>query len=145
MLQSASERPRRSLVPAPGHDPIQGKCWGPRDVLGAEVAAPARPRSLSCPLPPAVLRQSFYTFAKKIPKEDWKKFGRSLDLEQNDIVMEWTDDAFYEMLQKWLNREGTKSSVNTLLETLDRLHLGGVAEAISSTLVRNGIFQYETS
>ncbi|NXH29005.1 TR10A factor, partial [Myiagra hebetior] len=115
MLQNEIEKPKRNLVPAPGNDPIQ------------------------------VLRRSFYTFARKIPKDDWKKFGRSLDLEENDIVLEWTDDAFYQMLYKWLSREGSKSSVNTLLETLVRLHLGGVAEDISSTLVKNGIFQYETS
>lgn len=92
-----------------------------------------------------MLRRSFYTFARKVPKDDWKKFGRSLDLEENDIVLEWTDDAFYQMLYKWLSKEGSKSSVNALLETLDRLHLGGVAEDISSTLVQNGLFQYETS
>ncbi|NXB06568.1 TR10A factor, partial [Cnemophilus loriae] len=91
------------------------------------------------------LRRTFYIFAKKVPKEDWKKFGRSLDLEENDIVMDMSDDAFYEMLSKWLSMEGSKSSVNTLLETLDRLHLGGVAEDIAYTLVQSGHFQYETS
>lgn len=113
--QSGSERPKRRLVPAPGTDPIQ------------------------------VLRLSFYIFAKKIPMDNWKKFGRNLGLEENDIVPDWTEDAFYQMLYKWLNREGTNASVNMLLETLDRLHLGGVAEDISSTLVNNGTFQYETS
>ncbi|NWI81115.1 TR10B factor, partial [Dryoscopus gambensis] len=115
MQPSENERPKRNLVPAPGNDPIK------------------------------VLRRSFYVFARKISRDDWRKFGRSLDLEENDIVLEWTDEAFYQMLSKWLNREGTKSSVNTLLETLARLRLGGVAEDISSTLVQSGLFQYETS
>ncbi|XP_014115064.1 PREDICTED: tumor necrosis factor receptor superfamily member 10B isoform X2 [Pseudopodoces humilis] len=106
---------KKSLVPVPGHDPI------------------------------LVLRRSFYVFARKVSKDNWKKFGRSLDLEENDVIMATSDDGFYEMLYKWLSREGSKSSVNTLLETLDRLHLGGVAEDISSTLVQDGLFQYEMS
>ncbi|NXX27206.1 TR10B factor, partial [Nicator chloris] len=119
-----------------------GLCWG----LGLLSQLPVLAPALSCPLPPAVLRRSFYTFARKVPKDHWKKFGRSLDLEENDVVVTTTsDDAFYEMLYKWQSREGSKSSVNTLLETLGRLHLGGVAEDISSTLVQNGLFQYETS
>ncbi|NXC04762.1 TR10B factor, partial [Orthonyx spaldingii] len=115
MLRSGSEKPKRNLVPVPGTDPSH------------------------------MLRRSFYTFAKKIPKDDWRKFGRSLDLEENDIVEEYKDDAFYQMLHKWQNIEGSKASVNTLLETLYRLDLGGVAEDIASTLVQNGFFQYETS
>ncbi|NXQ60865.1 TR10A factor, partial [Anthoscopus minutus] len=114
-LQEMQPSPKRSLVPAPGHDPIQ------------------------------VLRRSFYTFARKVPRVDWKKFGRSLDLEENDVVMVTSEDGFYEMLNKWLSREGFKSSVNTLLRTLEQLHLGGVAEDISSTLVQDGFFQYETT
>ncbi|XP_048143437.1 tumor necrosis factor receptor superfamily member 10B [Corvus hawaiiensis] len=113
--QSGSERPKRKLVPAPETDPKR------------------------------VLRLSFYIFAKKIPMDNWRRFGRNLHLEENDIVLDRTEDAFYQMLYKWQNREGTKASVNTLLETLDQLHLGGVAEDISSTLVNNGTFQYETS
>lgn len=109
-------RPERSrLVPAPGTEHVQA------------------------------LRHSIYTFAEKVPKNDWRKFGRRLNLEENDIVQEWTDDAFYQMLYKWLVREGTKSSVNMLLDTLDQLHLGGVAEDISITLVQKGLFQYEAS
>ncbi|XP_058715126.1 tumor necrosis factor receptor superfamily member 10A-like isoform X6 [Poecile atricapillus] len=114
-METPSGSTKKSLVPAPGHDPIQ------------------------------VLRRSFYVFARKVSKDNWKKFGRSLDLEENDVIMATSDDGFYEMLYKWLSREGSKSSVNTLLETLDRLHLGGVAEDISSTLVQDGLFQYETS
>ncbi|NXA74081.1 TR10B factor, partial [Thryothorus ludovicianus] len=110
-----SGRPKRNLVPRPGSDPTQA------------------------------LRGSFYTFAGKVPRDHWKKFGRSLDLEENNVVTATSEDGFYEMLLKWQNKEGSKSSVNTLLETLDRLHLSGVADDISSMLVQNGHFQDETS
>ncbi|XP_041280705.1 tumor necrosis factor receptor superfamily member 10B-like isoform X2 [Onychostruthus taczanowskii] len=115
MLPSGSERPWRSLVPAPGYDPS------------------------------AVLQRSFYTFAGKVPKENWKRFGHNLNLEDNDIPTDKSHDNFYDMLRRWQNREGTKASVNTLLDTLDRISLGGVAENISGALVQSGFFQHETS
>ncbi|XP_068030646.1 tumor necrosis factor receptor superfamily member 10A-like [Anomalospiza imberbis] len=110
-----NEKPMRHLVPAPGNNP-----------------SPA-------------LRGTFYIFAEKIPMDYWMKFGHSLNLEDNDINMAKSDDGFYNMMRKWQNREGSKASVNMLLETLVRLNLGGVAEDISSILVKNGLFQYETS
>lgn len=76
---------------------------------------------------------------------DWKRFGRRLCLEENDIVMVMSNDAFYDMLYKWHSREGSKASLNTLLDTLDQLHLGGVAEKIISMVLQNGTYQYETS
>ncbi|RMB90965.1 hypothetical protein DUI87_32563 [Hirundo rustica rustica] len=90
-------------------------------------------------------RAPFTPFADKIPRNNWKMFGRSLGLEENDVVMVVSKDDFYDMLYKWLSREGSQASVNTLLETLDRLQLGGVAEKISSALVQDGTFQYEAS
>ncbi|XP_062366645.1 tumor necrosis factor receptor superfamily member 10B-like isoform X2 [Cinclus cinclus] len=110
-LPSVSARPRRNLVPAPGKDPTQ------------------------------VLRGSFYTFAGNVPRENWKKFGRYLNLEENVVVTATSEDGVYDMLLKWQSREGTKASVNTLLEILDELHLGGVAEHISSTLIQKELFQ----
>lgn len=73
--------------------------------------------------------------------EHWKKFGRYLKLEENDVVTATSEDGVYEMLLKWQSREGSKASVNTLLETLDELHLGGVAESIASLLIQKGLFQ----
>ncbi|XP_030820142.1 tumor necrosis factor receptor superfamily member 10B-like isoform X1 [Camarhynchus parvulus] len=115
MLPSRSERPWRTLVPAPETEPSQ------------------------------VLKSYFYTFGRKVPRDDWKRFGHSLNLEDNDITTGKTLDDFYDMMRRWQNREGSKASVNTLLDTLERLSLGGVAEDICDTLVREGRFQYETS
>lgn len=105
-------RPKWNLVPAPGDDPTER------------------------------LRGSFYTFARKVHSEHWKKFGRYLKLEENDVVTATNEDGVYDMLLKWQSREGSKASVNTLLETLDELHLGGVAESIASFLIRKGLFQH---
>ncbi|XP_038016253.1 tumor necrosis factor receptor superfamily member 10B-like isoform X2 [Motacilla alba alba] len=115
MLPSGNERPWRSLVPAP------------EDTTGE------------------MLRRSFYIFARKVPIEDWKRFGHSLNLEDNDIATVNSQDDFYNMLRKWQNREGSKASVHTLLDTLDWLSLGGVAEEISLMLIQNGLFQDATS
>ncbi|XP_066193328.1 tumor necrosis factor receptor superfamily member 10B-like isoform X2 [Sylvia atricapilla] len=112
---SGSRSRRKRLVPVPGKDPTQ------------------------------VLQDTFYPLAEKIPRDDWKKFGRKLYLEENDIVMVNSSDAFYDMLYKWLIREGSKASLNTLLDALDELHLCGVAEKISSMVLQNGTFQNETS
>ncbi|KAJ7421508.1 tumor necrosis factor receptor superfamily member 10B [Pitangus sulphuratus] len=90
------------------------------------------------PIP--ALRGTFYIFAG-INSIYWKKFGRSLDVQENDLPLDRTQDSFYEMLNKWLEREGSKASVNTLLETLDQLDLSGVADDISSELVRRGLFK----
>lgn len=80
-----------------------------------------------------------------MPRDDWKRFGRSLNLEDIDIPTGQCLDDFYEMMRRWQNREGSKASVNTLLDTLERLSLGGVAEDICETLVREERFQYDTS
>ncbi|XP_066423353.1 tumor necrosis factor receptor superfamily member 10B-like [Molothrus aeneus] len=115
MLPSQRGRPWRTLVPVPGTDPSRA------------------------------LQSYFYTFGQKVPKAYWKRFGRSLNLEDNDITMDESLDEFYNMMCRWQNKEGSKASVNTLLETLVRLSLRGVAEALSETLVQEGRFQYETS
>ncbi|XP_071310967.1 uncharacterized protein [Agelaius tricolor] len=115
MLPSQRETPCRTLVPAPGTDPSRA------------------------------LQSCFYTFGQKVPKAYWKRFGRSLNLEDNDITMDQSLDEFYNMMCRWQNKEGFKASVNTLLETLVRLSLRGVAEALSESLVQEGHFQYETS
>ncbi|XP_059726323.1 tumor necrosis factor receptor superfamily member 10B isoform X2 [Haemorhous mexicanus] len=111
MLPSETERPWRSLVPAPGYDPCKALQW------------------------------SFYTFGMKVLREDWKRFGRNLNLEENDITMGRSLDDFYEMMLRWQNREGSKASVTTLLDTLEDLRLRGVAENICDTLVQKGYFQ----
>ncbi|PKU32089.1 tumor necrosis factor receptor superfamily member 10a-like [Limosa lapponica baueri] len=118
--QDNNRNERRNLVPVPGQDPV------------------------------TLLRRSFEFFAQDVPYKDWKRYGRALDLLENDIVLAELNDKyslepFFQMLNTWLNRQGMNASVNTLLETLRRINLGGVAEDISSKLVQQGFFQYEAS
>ncbi|KAM6341407.1 tumor necrosis factor receptor superfamily member 10B-like [Podargus strigoides] len=113
-------KPRRSLVPVQGKDPAE------------------------------LLRCSFGTFVQEVPYKDWKRYGRALDLLENDIAAAEMEDKyplepFYQMLNTWRNRQGMNASVNTLLEALHRINLGGIAEDISSKLVQQGCFQYEVS
>ncbi|KAF1625048.1 Tumor necrosis factor receptor superfamily member 10B, partial [Eudyptes filholi] len=113
-------KPRRNLVPVEGKDPV------------------------------TLLRRSFDIFAQDVPCKDWKRFGRALDLLENDIALAEMNDKyslepFFQMLNTWQNREGMNASVNTLLETLHQINLGGIAEDISSKLVQQGSFQYEVS
>uniref|UniRef100_A0A8B9MJI0 TR10B factor n=1 Tax=Accipiter nisus TaxID=211598 RepID=A0A8B9MJI0_9AVES len=107
-------------------------------------------RGTSFPFPPLVLRRSFDIFARDVPFKDWKRFGRALELLENDIALAEMNDRyslepFFQMLNTWQNRQGMNASVNTLLETLHQINLGGIAEDISSKLVQQGSFQYEGS
>ncbi|NXJ89014.1 TR10B factor, partial [Corythaixoides concolor] len=104
----------------------------------------------SSPLLLLVLRQSFYIFAQDVPFKDWKRYGRALDLLENDIALaemndKYTLEPFFQMLNTWQSRRGLNASVNTLLDTLHQINLGGIAENISSKLVQQGYFQYEVS
>ncbi|NWU14093.1 TR10B factor, partial [Cephalopterus ornatus] len=138
--------------PLPGAVDICAGTWCVLQTLPFQVMLPsapsprARPRRDLVPQtgkePISALRGTFYIFAG-INSNYWKKFGRSLDLPENDLPFDRTQDAFYEMLSKWLEREGSKASVNTLLETLDQLDLSGVADDISSKLVKRGLFKSE--
>ncbi|KAF2987056.1 hypothetical protein EK904_004804 [Melospiza melodia maxima] len=115
MLPTKSERPWRTLVPPPGTEPVKA------------------------------LRDTFDTFAEKVPVDYWRRFGLRLNLLEIDIPTGRTPDDFYNMMCRWHNRVGSKASVNTLLDTLERLKLGGVAENLCKTLVQEQGFQYETS
>uniref|UniRef100_A0A8C9F6X5 Uncharacterized protein n=1 Tax=Pavo cristatus TaxID=9049 RepID=A0A8C9F6X5_PAVCR len=100
--------------------------------------------------PIALLRRSFNTFVDCVPFPEWKRFGRALDLEENDLYLAEQQDRvslepFYHMLNTWLHKQGSKASVNTLLETLSQISLSGVADRIASELIRKGYFQYEVS
>ncbi|KAM9252523.1 tumor necrosis factor receptor superfamily member 10B-like isoform 2-T2 [Cariama cristata] len=117
---SPSVKPRRKLVPVQGKDPV------------------------------ILLRRSFDIFAQDVPCKDWKRYGRALGLMENDIALAEMNDRyslepFFQMLNTWQNREGMDASVNTLLEALHEINLGGIAEDISSKLVQQGSFQYEAS
>ncbi|XP_052557941.1 tumor necrosis factor receptor superfamily member 10B-like [Tympanuchus pallidicinctus] len=111
---------QRKLVPVPGKDPL------------------------------TVLFSSFNTFVEFVPFPEWRRFGRALGLRENNLYQAEQNDRgsgepLYQMLNMWLNKEGSKASVNTLLETLSQISLSGVADLIASELVRNGYFQYEVS
>ncbi|XP_075592802.1 tumor necrosis factor receptor superfamily member 10B isoform X1 [Balearica regulorum gibbericeps] len=100
--------------------------------------------------PSAVLRRSFEIFAQEVPYKDWKRYGRALDLLENDIVFAEMNDKhwqepLYQMLSMWQNRQGLNASVNTLLGTLHEINLGGIAEDIAYKLVQRGYFKYELS
>ncbi|KAM4644881.1 tumor necrosis factor receptor superfamily member 10A-like isoform 2-T2 [Amazona ochrocephala] len=125
---------------------------------GAEVMVPGtsqpsvKPRKRLVPVEGAEdyarLRSSFYTFAQKVPHDHWKRFGRALNLLENDIALAEKEgglEVVAEMLRKWQEKETINVSVNTLLDTLHQINLGGVAEDIAFELVREGSFQYEVS
>ncbi|NXN68096.1 TR10B factor, partial [Himantopus himantopus] len=119
-VQDNIRNERKILVPVQGQDPI------------------------------ILLRRSFEFFARDVPYKDWKRYGRALDLLENDIALAEMNDKyslepFFQMLNTWHNRQGMNASVNTLLETLHQINLGGIAEDISSKLVQQGFFQYEVS
>ncbi|XP_027762755.1 tumor necrosis factor receptor superfamily member 10B-like [Empidonax traillii] len=150
--QEPLERGRGSPVPALGGlgDSFCARAWWVLQTLPLQVMlqrAPCpreRPRRDLVPQtgkePIPALRGTFYIFAG-INYSYWKKFGRSLDVQENDLPLDRAQDSFYEMLNKWLEREGSKASVNTLLETLDQLGLSGIADDISSELLRRGLFK----
>lgn len=85
-----------------------------------------------------------------MPFKDWKRYGRALDLLENDLALaemndKYSQEPFFQMLNTWQNRQGMSASVNTLLEALHRIDLGGIAEDISCKLVQQGSFQYQVS
>ncbi|XP_071883215.1 tumor necrosis factor receptor superfamily member 10B isoform X3 [Anas platyrhynchos] len=144
-----SQDQERGLLPAVGAP----------DAPGLEVAArtsdPAvKPQKILVPVPgedPVILlRRSFHVFARDVPFKDWKRYGRALDLLENDLALaemndKYSQEPFFQMLNTWQNRQGMSASVNTLLEALHRIDLGGIAEDISCKLVQQGSFQYQVS
>lgn len=112
-------------------------------------AGHALPLSFALPFPLA-LRRSFDIFAEVVPVAHWKRYGRALDLLENDIDLAEKNDKysrewFFQMLNTWHNKEGMGASVNTLLDTLHQLSLGGVARDISDRLIKQGLYQHEAS
>ncbi|XP_071585432.1 tumor necrosis factor receptor superfamily member 10A-like [Heliangelus exortis] len=100
--------------------------------------------------PITILRRSLDIFAQDVPCKDWRRFGRALDLSENDIDLAFVHnepslEPFFQMLNTWLSRQGMRASVDILLDALHRINLGGIAETITSKLVQQGDFQYEGS
>ncbi|NXF31084.1 TR10B factor, partial [Nyctibius bracteatus] len=140
-----------AVIPKLGNDGCPGVGVGiscPQQLLERGRGSPAPP--LMGPGDSIFLRRSFDIFARDVPCKDWKRYGRALDLLENDITLAEMNDKyslepFFQMLNTWQNRQGMNASVNTLLETLHEINLGGIAEDISSKLVQQGSFQYEVS
>ncbi|XP_061205738.1 tumor necrosis factor receptor superfamily member 10B-like [Neopsephotus bourkii] len=141
-------------------DPLLPSTPGPvtPSAPGAEVLVPGssqptgKPRKKLVPVegaePYTRLQSSFYTFAQKVPHDHWKRFGRALNLLENDIALAEKEsglEMLIEMLKKWQEKGTIDTSVNTLLDTLHHISLGGVAEDIAFKLVKEGSFQYEVS
>ncbi|KFQ18080.1 Tumor necrosis factor receptor superfamily member 10B, partial [Merops nubicus] len=115
---SFQAKPRNNLVPVPGKDPVN------------------------------LLQRSFDIFAEVVPSAEWRRYGRALDLLENDIDIAMKNDkgsreSFFQMLKMWHNKKGMNASVNTLLDTLQEMNLAGVAQDVSTRLVKQELFQYE--
>ncbi|NWS44770.1 TR10B factor, partial [Probosciger aterrimus] len=128
------------------------RTWSFQAVVPGTSQPSVKPRKKLVPVqgeePYARLRSSFYTFAQKVPHDHWKRFGRALNLLENDIALaekETGMEMMVMMLKKWQEKGTIDASVNTLLDTLHQINLGGVAEDISCELVKEGSFQYEVS
>ncbi|XP_038022871.2 tumor necrosis factor receptor superfamily member 10B isoform X1 [Anas platyrhynchos] len=145
-----SQDQERGLLPAVGAPDAPGL-----EEVAARTSDPAvKPQKILVPVPgedPVILlRRSFHVFARDVPFKDWKRYGRALDLLENDLALaemndKYSQEPFFQMLNTWQNRQGMSASVNTLLEALHRIDLGGIAEDISCKLVQQGSFQYQVS
>ncbi|KAM8990249.1 tumor necrosis factor receptor superfamily member 10B-like [Ara ararauna] len=131
---------------------METRTWSFQVMVPGTSQPSVKPRKKLVPVegaePYACLRNSFYTFAQKVPHDHWKRFGRVLNLLENDIALAEKEgglEVLIEMLRKWQEKETIDASVNTLLDTLHQISLGGVAEDIAFELVREGSFQYEVS
>lgn len=73
---------------------------------------------------------------------------RLVGLTDNDIFIAKAQaldprDGLYQMLTSWLNTKGKAASVNTLLDSLEKLGERHAKERIEDHLVRSGKYVYE--
>ncbi|NWZ26717.1 TR10B factor, partial [Asarcornis scutulata] len=150
-----SQDQERGLLPAVGAPDAPGlEDFSFQEVVARTSDPAVKPQKILVPVPgedPVILlRRSFHVFARDVPFKDWKRYGRALDLLENDLALaemndKYSQEPFFQMLNTWQNRQGMSASVNTLLEALHRIDLGGIAEDISCKLVQQGSFQYQVS
>uniref|UniRef100_A0A8C6ZJ22 Death domain-containing protein n=1 Tax=Nothoprocta perdicaria TaxID=30464 RepID=A0A8C6ZJ22_NOTPE len=144
--EQVSRNQQQELLSAePGAEGLGG-CAMSLQTSRAQVTAV--PWSQTSSLLTVALQRSFDTFSEEIDCKYWRKYGRALDLRDNDITFAerkegYSPEALVEMLRTWLQEQGMKASVNVLLETLDQMNLSGAAERISSLLVQKGLYKYE--
>ncbi|XP_030057908.1 tumor necrosis factor receptor superfamily member 10B isoform X2 [Microcaecilia unicolor] len=96
------------------------------------------------------LRQSFSIFLNNVPFKQWKTFLRELRVSDNEISVAEQNyhgdvrEQQIQLLNSWLDRTGSKASVNTLLDALCKIDLRGVAEKIEDELVQTSQYKYDT-
>lgn len=98
--------------------------------------------------PIETLRECFYDFSRLVPFTRWDPFMRLVGLTENDISMAKAQaldlrDGLYQMLTTWLNIKGKAASVNTLLDSLEKLGERHAKEMIQDHLVTSGKYVYE--
>ncbi|XP_005864648.1 PREDICTED: tumor necrosis factor receptor superfamily member 10B isoform X2 [Myotis brandtii] len=98
--------------------------------------------------PIETLREFFYDFSRIVPFTRWEPFMRLVGLKENDIFMAKAQaldprDALYHMLTIWLNTKGKAASVNTLLDSLDKLGETKAKEEMQDFLLESRKYVYE--
>lgn len=72
------------------------------------------------------------------------KFFRSIGVSDNAIkVAETSTDKVYDLLRVWMQKEGLRANINTLLQALLDLDQRYSAEHIASKAVERGYYKYE--
>ncbi|XP_070272693.1 tumor necrosis factor receptor superfamily member 10B-like isoform X2 [Myotis yumanensis] len=98
--------------------------------------------------PIETLKECFYEFSRIVPFTRWEPFMRLVGLMENDISIAKAQvldqrDALYHMLTIWLNTKGKAASVNTLLDSLDKLGETKAKEDMQDLLLQSGKYVYE--
>lgn len=73
------------------------------------------------------------------------KFFREIGVSDNQIRVAENSapaDKVYELLKNWMQKEGRKADINSLLEALLSLNQRRSAEGIASAAVRKGYYKH---
>ncbi|KAM6984929.1 tumor necrosis factor receptor superfamily, member a [Aplochiton taeniatus] len=128
---SSSSSPRHSpvaarLQPTAGDDPLQKKLV-PR--LGEEKS----------------LKKSFDLFEEHLDVRIHNKFFRRIGVSDNHIRLAESalpGDKVYDLLKNWMQREGLKADINTLLDALLGLDQRRSAESIAFAAIHKGYYKH---
>ncbi|XP_023620102.1 tumor necrosis factor receptor superfamily member 10A [Myotis lucifugus] len=98
--------------------------------------------------PIETLKECFYEFSRIVPFTRWEPFMGLAGLTENDISIAKAQvlnprDALYHMLITWVNIKGKAASVNTLLDSLDKLGETKAKEEMQDFLLESGKYIYE--
>ncbi|XP_028830219.1 tumor necrosis factor receptor superfamily, member a isoform X2 [Denticeps clupeoides] len=92
------------------------------------------------------LRKSFDLFDSNLDVRFHNKFFRSIGVPDNAIKNAENNhpsDKVYELLQGWMQREGLRANINTLIQALEDLDQRYSAENIISKAVERGYYRIE--